>query len=50
MADFKKRRDAQTEKLRKTNREEIFSKKRNILSNENKGSNDPHSEMEGGKK
>lgn len=30
--DFKKRRDAETEKIRRSNRDEIFSKRRNILS------------------
>ena len=37
--DFKKRRDAETEKLRKGNREEIFSKRRNILTQESNTSN-----------
>jgi len=30
-SDFKKKRDTQVDKLRKNNREEIFSKRRNIL-------------------
>lgn len=29
--DFKKRRDAEAEKIRRSNRDEIFSKRRNII-------------------
>jgi hypothetical protein len=32
--DFKKRRDAEAEKIRRSNRDEIFSKRRNIISQE----------------
>lgn len=36
--DFKKRRDAETEKIRRSNRDEIFSKRRNILLGESNNS------------
>lgn len=36
--DFKKTRDARTEQFRKNNREEIFSKRRNILASDNRTS------------
>lgn len=32
MPDFKKKRDAETEQIRRKNREEIFKKRRNVLS------------------
>lgn len=32
--DFKKRREAETEKIRRSNRDEIFSKRRNIITEE----------------
>ena len=38
MPDFKKRRDAETEHIRRKNREEIFSKRRNILNSDNRQS------------
>lgn len=47
MPDFKKRRDAEAEHIRRKNREEIFSKRRNILNTEKSGSS---IEMEPAKK
>lgn len=50
MPDFKKRRDQETEKIRKNNREEIFSKRRNILANEQRNPQASNLEMETPKK
>ena len=33
-SDFRKKREAEAEQIRKTNRDEIFSKRRNILIDE----------------
>jgi hypothetical protein len=50
VADFKKRRDVETERMRKNNREEIFSKRRNILTNDNKAPSESQIEVETAKK
>jgi hypothetical protein len=47
--DFKKRRDAEAEKIRRSNRDEIFSKRRNIITqdgNNNSTLDQDHSKKE----